>query len=315
MANLIETASVCQKKLDEAAVAESCTSWMEANAGEVIYTGGKEIKIPSIVMQGLANYDTAKGYIEGDIEFKYQTVEMTQDRGRGFTLDANSTDETNYALNISAAMGEFQREYVIPEVDTYRISTIASNIIAAEQSGMTAYEEVLEAKENSLTVLKAIKRGIKALRQSYTGPIRIQINSDVLFELEIELAGKMKYVEMKNPNGIITKVPMIDNCPLIETPSDRMISSMTMLDGETEGQEAGGWTKGSTAVDINFMVLPAMAPIAVSKMDTLRIFDPATYQKATAWHADYRRYHDLWIKKNKLKVMYASFAGAKPTSV
>ena len=41
-----------------------------------------------------------------------------------------------------------------------------------------------------------------------------------------------------------------------------------------------------------------VAPIAVSKQDLMRIFDPQTNQKANAWAMDYRRYHDLWIKDN-----------------
>ncbi len=228
MANYIETASVCQQKLDEAAVAESCTAWMEANAGDVIYDGGNEIKIPSLTMQGLADYDTTDGYQEGDISFKYQTVTMTQDRGRGFTFDSQTTNETNYALNIGSAMGQFQREHVVPEIDAYRISTIASKIITADITGMTKYSETLTANKSTLAVLRAIKTGLKEVRKTYSGPVTIQIDSSALMELEIEMAGQIQYVDMIGANGIITKVPSIDKCPLIETPSERMVSAITL---------------------------------------------------------------------------------------
>ena len=36
-------------------------------------------------------------------------------------------------------------------------------------------------------------------------------------------------------------------------------------------------------------------PIAVSRTDKVRIFDPETNQSARAWAIDYRKYHDLWI--------------------
>ncbi|MDF2884744.1 MAG: prophage protein, partial [Clostridiaceae bacterium] len=57
MANNIEYTSLFQNALDTQAVAGATSGWMEANAGQVIYKGGKEIKIPKISMSGLGNYD------------------------------------------------------------------------------------------------------------------------------------------------------------------------------------------------------------------------------------------------------------------
>lgn len=316
MANYIETATICQKELDTAAVADACTGWMDANAENVIYDGGREVKIPKVTMDGLADYDTGNGYAEGDIDFRYQTETMTQDRGRGFTLDAATTNETNYAANISRVMGEFQREHVIPEIDAYRISKIASKILDANKSkkitNMCIGEQTLIADTKDFKVLHAIKHGIAVIRNNYSGPLTIQISTEVLAELDIEMVGRLSYIEIPK-GGVMTKVPAIDMCPLIETPTSRMISSIALKDGKTEGQKEGGWEKGSSALDINFLILPTKGPIAVSKLDKFRIFDPETYQKATAWHADYRRYHDLWIPENKLKVMYGSFKGKLPS--
>ncbi len=314
MPNYIETATICQKELDEAAVVESCTGWMDSNTKNVIYNGGNEVKIPKLTMDGLADYDG--NYVEGNIDFRYQTVTMTQDRGRGFTFDEITTDETNYALNIASAMGTFQREHVIPEIDAYRLSVIATKILDANKestiSGMAKGGYTPTANTTNFTVLKEIKTGIKAVREHYSGPLMIQINSDTLMELELELAGRIQYVEIVK-GGINTKVPAIDNCPLIQTPTDRMVSAITIKDGKTTGQEKGGWSKATSALDINFMVLPVNGPIAVSKLDKFRIFDPNTYQKSSAWHADYRRFHDLWVPDNKLKIMYGCFKQELPT--
>lgn len=316
MPNYIETATICQKELDVAAVVDTCTGWMDANSKDIIYDGGREVKIPKVTMDGLADYNTADGYTEGDIDFRYQTETMTQDRGRGFTLDAATTNETNYAANISSVMGEFQREHVIPEIDAYRISKIATKILDANQAkkitGMCVGGETLVANATTFPVLKAIKLGIAAVREKFSGPLTIQISTEALTEFEIEMAGRLTYVDVIK-EGVVIKVPSIDMCPLIETPSSRMISAITLNDGKTEGQEKGGWKKGSSALDINFLVLPTRGPIAVSKLDKFRIFDPETYQRATAWHADYRRYHDLWVPDNKLEVMYGSFKDKLPS--
>ena len=134
--NTLATAALFQKTLDEAAVREATTGWMEANAGQVIYNGGAEVKIPKMTLQGMANYDRDKGYTQGSITLEYETRKMTQDRGRKFTLDAMDTNETNFVVNAAGAMAQFQREYVIPEIDAYRISKLASDAITADKAGM-----------------------------------------------------------------------------------------------------------------------------------------------------------------------------------
>ena len=55
--NTLATATLFQKTLDKAAVREAVTGWMDGNAGQVKYSGGAEIKIPKMSVQGLADYD------------------------------------------------------------------------------------------------------------------------------------------------------------------------------------------------------------------------------------------------------------------
>lgn len=51
-------------------------------------------------------------------------------------------------------------------------------------------------------------------------------------------------------------------------------------------------------------------PIAVTKQDIMRIFDPATNQRMNAWQMDYRRFHDIWVLDNKLDSIYLSIQEA-----
>ena len=46
-----------QQELDKAFVPASATGWMQQNARLAKYSGGNEIKIPNLVMDGLADYD------------------------------------------------------------------------------------------------------------------------------------------------------------------------------------------------------------------------------------------------------------------
>ena len=55
MANSIQYSTIIQNELDKMAIQEATTGWMEANAGQVKYSGGNEVKIPILTTQGLAN--------------------------------------------------------------------------------------------------------------------------------------------------------------------------------------------------------------------------------------------------------------------
>ena len=69
--------------------------------------------------------------------------------------------------------------------------------------------------------------------------------------------------------------------------------------------------KGTTAKNLNFFICPTNVPIAVTKQDVMRIFDPMTNQKLNAWQLDYRRFHDIWILENKLDSVYVNIKEAK----
>lgn len=309
--NTLATATLFQKTLDKIAVQEAVTGWMDANAGQVIYNGGAEVKIPKMSVQGLGDYDRDNGYQQGSVTLEYETRKMTQDRGRKFQLDPMDINENNFVTTAASVMGEFQRVHVVPEIDAYRISKIASETITAAKAGMTAYGYTPGATGTS--ALRKAKEGIKAVREmGYNGPLVIHATPDFIMELELELAGKITTVTFSK-GGIDTRVPSVDEVPIVPTPANRMYTAITIYDGKTSGQEAGGYKKGSTGLDINFMVLPRTTPIAITKQDIMRIFDPTINQKLNAWQMDYRRFHDLWVLDNKLDSIYLSVKDAKPS--
>lgn len=307
--NTLQYAQILQTQLDQAAVREAVTGWMDANAGQVRYNGGNEVKIPKMSVQGLGTYDRDNGYAQGAVTLAWETKSMTQDRGRKFQLDAMDVDETDFVTTAAAVMGEFQRQFVLPEIDAYRLSKIASLAITKAQSGMVNYGQTISS---ATSTLRKVKEGIKAVRElGYSGPLVVHANDTTVMELELELAGKLQSVTWAQ-GGINTQVPVIDGVPIISTPSDRMVTAITIKDGTTSGQTDGGWAKASGGKDVNFIVLPRLTPIAVTKQDVMRIFDPQTYQKANAWSIDYRRYHDLWVLDNKLNSIYLSIKDAAP---
>lgn len=305
--NTLATATLFQTNLDKLAVQEATTGWMEANAGQVIYNGGAEVKIPKMSVQGMADYDRDNGYVQGSVTLEYETRTMTQDRGRKFQLDAMDVNENNFVTTASSVMGLFQREHVIPEIDAYRLSSLATQAMnynggAMVTSGYTPAES---------TILRNIKAAIKSVRDNgYNGPLVIHATSDVTMELEIAMAAKITAVDFSK-GGIMTKVPAVDGVPVIETPANRMYTAIQINDGKSEGQQAGGYVRGETAKQMNFIVLPRTTPIAISKQDKMKIFTPDQNQDADAWKMNYRRFHDIWVLDNRLNSIWVNVKEAK----
>lgn len=306
--NTLAAATLFMRQLDKIAVQDAVTGWMDANSGQVIYNGGDEVKIPKMSVQGLGDYDRDTGYVQGGVTLGYETRKMTQDRGRKFQLDPMDINENNFISTAAAVMAEFQRVHVIPEIDAYRISKIASETITADKAGMIEYGYTPGAASTS--ALRKLKEGIKAIRNLYNGPLVCHATPDFIMELELELAGKITAVTFAR-GGINTSVPAVDGVPIVSTPSNRMYTAITLYDGKTSSQEAGGYVKGSKAKDINFFICPRTTPIAVTKQDVMRIFDPNINQSLNAWQLDYRRFHDLWVLDNKLDSIFLNIKDAK----
>lgn len=299
MANTIEKVALIQTTLDKAMIQGAVTGFMEGNVGNLIYKGGDEVKIPMIDMDGLANYNRQSGFVDGDVSLAYQTMKMTQDRGRGFTVDPNDIDESGVLDLMSQLTGEFQRTKVVPEVDAYRISKVVQLTPAANR---TVYTPAAG------TILKKMTEDIGAVRDEIGSDeqlvMLVSTPVSTILNTSTELGKKLDVTDFMR-GEITTKVKALDSVPLLVAPSARMFSRITLLpDGK------GGFTKAEGAAAINYIIMPRSAAIAVSKTDNMRLFDPQTWQKAHAWHMDYRKFHDIWIPKNRLAGIRTSMAAA-----
>ncbi len=143
-----------------------------------------------------------------------------------------------------------------------------------------------------------------------TEPLVCCISGTVKAQLEkLEIFRKTVDVTNFTQGSISTKVKTVNDVPLLAVPSARMKTSYVFADGKTEGEETGGFKAGTEAKDINWIIMPKKAPVAISRQDKMKIFDPQTYQKADAWFIGYRKYHELWILKNQLGNIRPNIAG------
>lgn len=293
--NTLQYSQQFQTVLDAQMLAGATTAFMEANAGQVKYDGGDTVHIPEVSMQGLAKYDRDEGFNQGSVTLKFNPYKMTQDRGRTFQLDSMDVNETNFVATAGTVMGEFQRTQVIPEIDAYRYSKISALATAENKvtTGFTpAVATILEKLEAEITEIQDVVGEEEGLIIVMSTKLRTILNNADKFNRYLNVA------EFKN-GSVNTTVKSFNDIPILGVPSARMKTAYVFNDGKTANQQAGGFKADTGAKDINWIIMPQRAPIAVSKTDKVRVFTPEINQKADAWKIDYRKYHDLWIPKNR----------------
>ena len=298
----IEYSKVFQDALDQQMIAQSTSGWMELNADLVKYEGGNEVKIPRIVMEGLADYDRENGFQRGNIQLSWDTYKLTKDRGRSFSFDAMDVDETNMALSAASVMAEFQATEVIPEVDAYRYSRIAQLAIENNRvrSGIVL---------DSTNVLDALLEDIYAIQDEVGDNIPLVIALNMQNARILNTADRIqKTLDTTNfqKGEVDMTVRSLDGNPIIKVPSSRMKTSYIFKDGKTTNQESGGFEASPDAKNINWIIAAKNVPIAISKTSKVRIFEPNFNIQSDAWKVDYRKYHDLWIQKNKMKGVFVN---------
>lgn len=300
--NVSEARTVFQDELDKQMAEELTSAWMDGNAGQVIYNGGSEVKIPILDMDGLKGYSRADGYPSGGVTLNYQTMTMKMDRGAGFMLDAMDVNESNFVAAAGTVLGEFQRLKVVPEVDAYRYSKIHK--IMADDSAASA--NIISKDLNTGNIYKSISDDIQSVRDEVGENVSllVVINGKArgLLNKNTEFTKTLNQTEFKN-GSITTKVRTVDECPVIQVPSERMYSEYDFWAGSESGKEKGGFAKKSTAKLMNYIIIPRIAPIAVCKQDKSKIITPDLNQKADAWFIGYRKFHDLWIKASQMNAI------------
>jgi hypothetical protein len=180
---------------------------------------------------------------------------------------------------------------VIPEIDAYRYSKIYELAEAAGRANTytPAANSIFETLMNDITVVRDMAGECEE--------IVIAMSAKVAGMLDLAKGGtnvlQSGYFEQGKAE---IKVKEIDGCPIIRVPSVRFKTAYTFMDGAQNTE--GGFAAAEGAKDINCIVMVKNAPVAISKTDVTRIFDPMTNQNANAWKIDYRKYHDLWIMDN-----------------
>lgn len=248
-----------------------------ANANEIMY--------PQLEVGGLGDYDRNSGYTSAAVKMQWATAKFNYDRGAKLEVDVMDNQES-YNIAFTRAGAELQRTRVAPEADAFTFATICSF------EGITMKAEDLANAEAFLAALIAAKNKMD--------------------EDEVPEEGRILYATPTLFNGVMaldtTKSREILNSFTVKkkVPQSRFYTAIDLLDGKTEGEEAGHFKKSAGAKDINFMIVHKPAIIKFDKHVASDVIPAALNADADGDILKYRKYGLVDYYKNKAAGFYVS---------
>lgn len=301
--SVVETITGFNKSLQTAFYTGSKTSVLRPESKMFTENFG-EIKIREIsVTGGAGNYSKTKGYdgAGGHANVVWRTY--TADNDRYFNLSTDTVDElasflTGTKPSIIAGFEQYANLALAPEVDAVAMARAYS---ASLEGGNTLETSTFKTKFFDSLIDVEQRLFAKGVGREHT--VFAFIRSDVYAQGEKEIVEKMglanqavlaKYT-LEVPTGIDAVAPLeivvdaikFNNLILIRMPEDRMGTTVTLLDGRTEGQESGGFTAGDTKmsavfvpegamfVDTRYNVINLTVPAVAYQLDTQADIDKA----------------------------------------
>ena len=278
--------------MDEVYKAASKTSILDAANGRVRFVGGDSVELFKVSLNGLGDYNRSTGYVGGSATGTWEKLTLTKDRARKFLVD-RQTDEETLGMAFGTMAGEFIRTQVSPELDAYRFGVMATG------AGTTASAAITPGTTDC--------------------PALVDTATQVMSDHEVPEDGRILFVSEKFYNGLKAKiarylanegavsrnVEFYNGMKVIRVPEGRFYTSVTLKDGTTSGQTAGGYAGASGAYKLNFMVVHPSAVVNVVKQSLPKIISPDLNQSADGWIFAYRLYHDCFVLANKTYGIYA----------
>lgn len=289
MANSIELAKKFVPIIDGVYKAESVTNGMDA-ATRADFTGANEVKVLKTSTTGMGDYSRENGYPKGDVTAAWETMTLSEERGKEFSVDRMDDEET-LGLTFGSVTGEFIRLHVTPELDAYRFAKYAN------ATGISKATDALLTKDTVIAAIDEAARQMDADEVPMAGR-KLYINSDLKPVLNSALAR-----QWGSDGTVNTVLAGYNDMPITWVPSSRFFTGITMNPG-TGDTPSWGYTKATGASNINFMVIYPPAILQVVKFALPKIFTPDENQLKDAWKFQYRQYHDAFVYENKAKGIY-----------
>lgn len=271
--------------LDEVYKNASLTAVLDG-ANDLVQQGANanELLIPKMSMDGLGDYSKSAGYVQGDVTLEMETVKCNFDRGRMFTVDSMDNIETA-GVAFGRLAGEFIRTKVVPELDAFRFASYAGLSGISTTTGA--------ALSTGADVIAAISAAADGMDDD-----EVPQSERYLF-ITPTLFGLVRDMQTNQSRAVLDQF-----AGAVKVPQSRFYTAIDQLDGKTSGEEAGGYTKATSAKNINFMIIHKPAVIQFEKHVVPKIVTPEQNQDADAWKFGYRDVSIADGYESKVKGIY-----------
>lgn len=292
--NSISLAKQYLPVLDKLYKYASLTSMLD-NLNGIRFKGGNKIEAFKMDMDGAGNYSRNGGYVDGDVTGTWEEKTLERDRGRRFLFDTMDLEESLDQLGKATAM--FQTHKVIPELDAYRFAKYATN------AGSSTTPVDITAQTDVAALIDAANADMNDDEVPEEGRICF-ISNKAYKQLKNNV---VKFVDNSETN-IKKTILMYDNLRIIPVPAKRFNSQITLLDGSTQGQEAGGYSVTAGGYAINFLIVHPTAIWQTVKHQTMNLIPPEYNNESDGYLFKYRYYHDCGLFDNKTKGVHVCLA-------
>lgn len=301
---------------------ESVTSLLRP-AIPVRWVGAKTVKVPKLQTGGLSDYyrnnnqyglgdprvpNAAENSINSNVfvgaaDFGYQkaptqvtweeyTVHM--DRAAAYQIEKFDDEEVGGEL-VGTVVTEVNRTQIVPEIDAYVLSKIASYATAAG----TVQETITTAP------LAALNAGIQYLDE-HAVPAANQIayvSAGFMAALRntSEVTKVLLQDDYRDEFNVKFKITKYEGRPLIMVTPDKFRTDFVAYDG--------GYTFGGNSVPINFIMLDKAAVVPVQKYNAIKVVsgDINLAGRGFDGYTVFARiYHDVFVFDNKRVGIYVS---------
>jgi hypothetical protein len=307
----MDYAKAYQTFIDEELAAASATEWMAAQSGQVRLLGGSEIELSSLSTTGLGDYDTSKtdgsAFPTGAVSSEWTTHTLTMDRGVKFALDRTDPSDSGFVATAENVIREFARVQLTREQDTYRINKLYT--LAA--GGPWADNHVIPLdpeQENAMQALTQLAQTLENDSEQTGGYVALISSTlkNAFLQAVDQSYNKVSFEQQVEINGVMyDHVMMVNDLPCLFVPQSRMATMVTVRSGR-DNESMGGVVSAQNADDILMLIVSCHAPLAVSKIDSLKQFGPSENQLFDGTAIQARYLSDLFVPQNKIVTIGAA---------